>query len=93
MTTRAAPYPIQEYRPASLSLETPFYKPVMPGRVAPLAGMSYEKPYIDLEMTIQSLLSDGSGGAASDCQLEGGKREAGVSRKDDQEDDEMGDNY
>jgi hypothetical protein len=51
------------------------------------------EPYIDLEMTIQSLLSDGSGGAASDCQLEGGKKEAGVSRKDDQEDNEMGDNY
>ncbi len=85
MTTRTAPYTIQEYRPASLSLETPFYEPVTPGRVAPPVGMSYEKPYVDLEMTIQSLPSDGTGGAASDCQLDRGKKEAGVSCKGDQD--------
>lgn len=99
-SSRAAPYPLPEYRPSSLSLETPVYEPVTPARGAPAAGMSFERVVDDLEMTMKTFPSDGSGGGggveASNSQLDGGEKDVGDSGKGDHEDDEMGgngDNY
>jgi hypothetical protein len=52
--------------------------------------MSFERVVDDLEMTMETFTSDGSGGGgggeASDSQLDGGEKDVGDSGKDDQED-------
>jgi hypothetical protein len=88
---RAAPYTVPEYRPSALSLETPVYEPITPARAAPAEGMSFERVVDDLEMTMESFPSDGSGGGeASDSLLDGGDKDDGDGGKGEQEDDEMG---
>jgi hypothetical protein len=90
---RAAPYTVPEYRPSALSLETPAYEPITPARAAPAEDMSFERVVDDLEMTMESFPSDGSGGGggeASDSLLDGGDKDDGDGGKGEQEDDEMG---
>jgi hypothetical protein len=90
---RAAPYTVPEYRPSALSLETPVYEPITPARAAPAEGMSFERVVDDLEMTMESFPSHGSGGGggeASDSLLDGGDKDDGEGGKGEQEDDEMG---
>jgi hypothetical protein len=90
---RAAPYTVPEYRPSTLSLETPVYEPITPARAGPAEGMSFERVVDDLEMTMESFPSDGSGGGggeASDSLLDGGDKDDGDGGKGEHEDDEMG---
>jgi hypothetical protein len=92
---RLTPYQMPEYRPSSLSLETPNYEPVTPARAAQPNGSQYEKPFDELQMAMDLFPSDGSarGEEPSDLQLDQEEATDTDLTKDAGEDDEMGDNF